>query len=42
VRNAIASAWNVRRESNDGWDSLCMLLGAPGLFAAFLLKMLGA
>jgi hypothetical protein len=25
-----------------GRDSLCMLLGALGLFSAFLLKMLGA
>jgi hypothetical protein len=42
VRNAIASAWRVKRESYDGRDSLCMLLGALGLFSAFLLKMLGA
>lgn len=42
MRKAIASAWRVRRESYDGWDSLCMLLGAMGLFAAFLLKMLDA
>jgi hypothetical protein len=36
ARKAIASAWKVRRESYDGWDSLCMLVGALGLFAAFL------
>jgi hypothetical protein len=42
VRTAIASAWRVRRESYDGMDSLFMLLGALGLFTAFLLKMLGA
>jgi hypothetical protein len=41
VRMAIASAWRVKREGYDGWDSLLMLLGALGLFSAFFLKMVG-
>jgi hypothetical protein len=40
VRTTIASAWKVRRESYDGWNSLRMLLGAPGLLT-FLFRMLG-
>ncbi len=42
LRGSLVQAWQEKRESFDAWDSLLVAIGAIGLCASFLLKMLGS
>ena len=41
LRAILVNAWQVKREGFDGFDTLSTMLGAIGLVAAFVLKMMG-